>query len=80
MNRFMKKIARTLMAGAAVGMVACTDNFNVDDLQESAAVSRSVYAGANGSVSVTGMNNGNLTVSYNAGSQKNFVRLYVSMV
>jgi len=78
MNRFMKGIALTLMAGAAVGMVACTDNFNVDDSQEIVAVSRSIYAGANGSVSVTGMNNGNLTVSYTAGSQKNFVRLYVS--
>ena len=78
MNRFWKWAAVSLMAGAALGMTACNNSIDVDDLVSSEVISRSVYTGANGNVSVTGMTNGSLTVSYNAGSQKNFARLFVS--
>ena len=39
---------------------------------------RAVVSGGNGTVTVNGMENGNMTITYNAGSQKNFARLYVS--
>ncbi|MBQ9282944.1 MAG: RICIN domain-containing protein [Treponema sp.] len=76
MNRFMKCMALSLMAGAALGMMSCSDIGNSSD--ENQGVIRTLYSGSNGELSVTGMTNGSLTVSYNAGSQKNFARLFVS--
>lgn len=78
MNRFTKWLAVSCMVGAAIGMMSCSNSIDIDESFEVSGVSRSVYSGANGNVSVTEMNNTNLTVSYNAGSQKNFARLFVS--
>ncbi len=78
MNRFTKWLAVSLIAGAAFGIMSCSSNIIDNDLLEVESISRAAYSGANGSISVTGMSNASLTVSYNAGSQKNFARLFVS--
>lgn len=78
MNRFMKWMSVSLMAGAILGMTACNNGISIDDSFEVKELSRAVYTGSSGNVSVTGMQNGNLTVSYNAGSQKTYARLFVS--
>ncbi len=78
MNRFLKRMSVLLMAGAALGMMSCNNSLTPEASYEAEESTRMLYTGANGNVSATGMTKGNLTISYNAGSTKSFVRLFVS--
>ena len=78
MNRFMKRMSVLLMAGAALGMMSCNNSLSPEASFEAEESTRMLYTGTNGNVFATGMTKGNLTISYNAGSAKSFVRLFVS--
>ena len=73
----MKKIFSFLCVAVLILATACNGGFVATGANDDAA-SRAVVSGANGTVVVNGMENGNMTVTYQSGSQMNFARLYVS--
>jgi len=73
----MKKLFG-LIAVAALVLGACSVS-GLDDATSTAGDPGSrALTGANGSIDVTGMSGTNMTVTYNAGSQLSYARLYVS--
>jgi beta-glucanase (GH16 family) len=57
---------------------SCSTGLSTADTLSSGSTARTVISGTGGSITVNGMTNCNLTVSYAPGSQKNYARLYVS--
>ena len=72
----MKKFFSLVCMAVLLLCTACDSSLTL--VENSADVSRAVVSGSNGTVTVSDMSNGNMKVTYNAGSQKNFARLYVS--
>ena len=73
----MKKFFSFLCVAVLVLATACNVG-NVSTDAKALVADRAVVSGGNGTVTVNGMSNGNMTVSYQAGSQKAYARLYVS--
>ncbi len=69
-----------VLAAFGLGASSCSNSLTegVIDSAAKSEIARSVINGSNGSLIVNNMSNGNLTVTYNAGSQKVFARLFVS--
>ena len=57
---------------------SCSTGLTTVDSSPSESSARTVISGTGGAVTVNDMTNGNLTVSYTPGVQKNYARLYVS--
>src|SRR5574344_959655 len=77
----MKKSVFTavLLGCALIILGSCSglsDGISTD--ASSSDVARTAVSGTNGTVNVTGMSGTSMTLSYSAGSQKNYARLYVS--
>jgi hypothetical protein len=75
----MKHLTAAAMALlCACTFFSCSMGLDTADASSSGSSARTAVSGTNGSITVNGMTNCNLTVSYAPGSQKNYARLYVS--
>ena len=73
----MKKLMSFVCFAVLALFTACNSSFTLDSLKNDTA-DRAVLSSSYGTVTVSGMSNNNLTVSFAAGQQYGYARLYLS--